>query len=205
MANKACGFLYRQFVPTLCKALKGSVNCSKTDAASCAVRGKYPVGSFTINRHIHTSQTADSRRFSAVAELKTPESSKTATELVIETLVSTDLGRLFAVVQVAGKQRKVTTEDVIIVQSDFPPNVGDRIRLEKVLLVGGKDFTLMGTPMLSRQQVCVEATVIEKTISQYQINFGYKRRHRSSHFRLNRNQQTVLLINSIDVNRNMDL
>ncbi|XP_021368906.1 uncharacterized protein LOC110460362 isoform X2 [Mizuhopecten yessoensis] len=131
MANKACGFLYRQFVPTLCKALKGSVNCSKTDAASCAVRGKYPVGSFTINRHIHTSQTADSRRFSAVAELKTPESSKTATELVIETLVSTDLGRLFAVVQVAGKQRKVTTEDVIIVQSDFPPNVGDRIRLEK--------------------------------------------------------------------------
>ncbi|XP_060077802.1 large ribosomal subunit protein bL21m-like isoform X2 [Ylistrum balloti] len=130
--------------------------------------------------------------------------SRTAVDLVNETLASEDLGRLFAVVQVAGKQRKVTTEDVIIVEAYFPPTVGDRIRLEKVLLVGGKDFTLMGMPMLSRQQVCVEATVIEKTLSHYKINFGYKRRHRHSHFKLTRNQQTVLLINSIEVNRSIE-
>jgi len=51
---------------------------------------------------------------------------------VTEALQSTDLGRLFAVVQVAGKQRKVTTEDIIVVESDFFPTIGDKIRLEKV-------------------------------------------------------------------------
>ncbi|XP_060077801.1 large ribosomal subunit protein bL21m-like isoform X1 [Ylistrum balloti] len=205
MANKACGFLSRQLVPALCKTLKGPLNASKTDAATCVMRGKYPVGSFSINRHFHISNSTHSRRFGTAAELKcSPEVSKTAVDLVNETLASEDLGRLFAVVQVAGKQRKVTTEDVIIVEAYFPPTVGDRIRLEKVLLVGGKDFTLMGMPMLSRQQVCVEATVIEKTLSHYKINFGYKRRHRHSHFKLTRNQQTVLLINSIEVNRSIE-
>ncbi|XP_033741471.1 39S ribosomal protein L21, mitochondrial-like [Pecten maximus] len=206
MANKACGFLSRQFVPALCKTLKGSFNALKPDTTTCVVRGKYPVGSFSINRHFHTSNSVQSRRFSTAAELKcSPEASKNVVDLVNETLVTEDLGRLFAVVQVAGKQRKVTTEDMIIVEANFPPTVGDRIRLEKVILVGGKDFTLLGTPMLSRQQVCVEATVIEKTLSHYKVNFGYRRRHRRSHFRLVRNQQTVLLINSINVNRNMEL
>ncbi|KAK7476278.1 hypothetical protein BaRGS_00032471 [Batillaria attramentaria] len=47
----------------------------------------------------------------------------------------------------------------------FHQTVGDRLRLEKVLLVGGRDFTLIGQPMISRDHVKVEATVIEKTLS----------------------------------------
>ncbi|XP_069131995.1 large ribosomal subunit protein bL21m-like [Argopecten irradians] len=206
MATKACGFISRQIVPSLCNALKGSLNATKSETATCILRGKYPIGSFSINRHLHTSNSVQSRRFSTAAELKcSPEENKNAVDFVNEALETEDLGRLFAVVQVAGKQRKVTTEDVIIVEADFPPNVGDRIRLEKVILVGGKDFTLLGTPLLSRQQVCVEATVIEKTLSHYKVNFGYRPRRRCSFFSLSRNQQAVLLINSIEVNRNMEL
>ena len=50
------------------------------------------------------------------------------------TLSSPDLGRLFAVVHIAGHQRKVTTEDVVTILGDFYPDVGDRIRLEKVYI-----------------------------------------------------------------------
>lgn len=41
-------------------------------------------------------------------------------------------GRLFAVVRIAGAQRKITAEDIIVVDRVFPPSVGDRLRLEKV-------------------------------------------------------------------------
>ena len=41
-------------------------------------------------------------------------------------------GRLFAVVSMGGLQRKVTVEDVLIIEMEFTPTVGDRIRLEKV-------------------------------------------------------------------------
>jgi len=56
--------------------------------------------------------------------------------------------RNFAVVMVGGSQFKVTTEDVIVVRNQFYPTIGDKIRLEKVLLVGGKDFTVVGKPIL---------------------------------------------------------
>ena len=54
------------------------------------------------------------------------------TEKINSALQSSDVGRLFAVIHIAGKQRKVTTEDIILIQHYFAPNVGDRIRLEKV-------------------------------------------------------------------------
>lgn len=56
--------------------------------------------------------------------------------------------RNFAVVMVGGSQFKVTTEDVIVVRNHFYPTIGDKIRLEKVLLVGGKDFTVFGKPIV---------------------------------------------------------
>lgn len=45
---------------------------------------------------------------------------------------SADIGRLFAVVHIDGKQRKVTTEDLVVINGFFPPQIGDKIRLEKV-------------------------------------------------------------------------
>ncbi len=84
--------------------------------------------------------------------------------------------RLFAVVQIAGSQYKITTEDIVLVRNPFYPTIGDRIRLEKVLLIGGKDFTVLGKPLVSKEFVRIEATVIEKTLSQNVIVFRYKPR-----------------------------
>lgn len=43
-----------------------------------------------------------------------------------------DEGRLFAVVQVMGKQYKITDGDIIILEGYWAPTIGDKIRLEKV-------------------------------------------------------------------------
>lgn len=49
---------------------------------------------------------------------------------------------------IAGSQFKVTNEDVIVIRNPFYPTIGDKIRLEKVLLVGGNDFTIVGKPLV---------------------------------------------------------
>ena len=43
-------------------------------------------------------------------------------------------GRLFAVVHAAGKQRKVTVEDIVVIDRQMDADVGDRIRLNKVVI-----------------------------------------------------------------------
>lgn len=83
----------------------------------------------------------------------------------------------------AGKQFKVTENDLIVVQGYWPPNPGDKLKLEKILLVGGTDFTLVGRPILNRELVGVDATVIDKTFSHTKYEFRY--RPRKQYKRLN--------------------
>ncbi|XP_052243829.1 39S ribosomal protein L21, mitochondrial-like [Dreissena polymorpha] len=110
---------------------------------------------------------------------------------------ASELGRLFAVVHVDGQQRKVTTEDLLLINGFFPPQIGDKIRLEKVMLVGGRDFTLMGKPILKRDLVNVEATVIEKTMSHVRVNFTMLKRFRR--LKLVQHPQAVIVINKIEL------
>jgi len=81
------------------------------------------------------------------------------------------IGRMFAIVQICGKQFKVTENDIIIIEGFWPPNIGDHLKLEKVLLVGSTDFTLVGRPILNRELVTIDATVIEKTLSHTKTRF----------------------------------
>jgi large subunit ribosomal protein L21 len=114
-------------------------------------------------------------------------------------LQSQHAGRLFAVVHVAGKQRKVTPEDIIVIDKPLDADIGQRIRLNKVLLVGGKDFSILGRPVLNPNLVRVEATIIEKTLSHTNVIFWYKRRQNHRFLRLRRDQLTYLRINDIDL------
>ncbi|KAM8843749.1 large ribosomal subunit protein bL21m [Synchiropus picturatus] len=110
-----------------------------------------------------------------------------------------DFGRLFAVVHFAAHQWKVTAEDLILIENHFDAECGDRIRLEKVLLVGAQDFTLLGRPLLGKDLVRVEATVIEKTESWPKIHQRFWRRHRYQRREIIVPKQTVLRINSIQL------
>ncbi|XP_041918140.1 39S ribosomal protein L21, mitochondrial [Alosa sapidissima] len=110
-----------------------------------------------------------------------------------------DYGRLFAVVHFASRQWKVTNEDLILIENHIDAECGDRIRMEKVLLLGGENFTLIGRPLLGRDLVRVEATVIEKTESWPMVHMRFWKRHRYQRKRIIIQPQTVLRINSIEV------
>uniref|UniRef100_A0A8C3VVZ4 Large ribosomal subunit protein bL21m n=1 Tax=Catagonus wagneri TaxID=51154 RepID=A0A8C3VVZ4_9CETA len=118
---------------------------------------------------------------------------------VNELIAAGRYGRLFAVVHLAGHQWKVTSEDLILIENELDIACGERIRLEKVLLVGADDFTLLGKPLLGKELVRVEATVIEKTESWPKINMKFKKRKNYRRKRVTVNPQTVLRINSIEV------
>lgn len=85
-------------------------------------------------------------------------------------------GRLFAVIHVAGKQYKVTDSDLIVIRGYWPPQPGDQISFDKVLLLGSKDFSLVGRPLLNRQLVSIDATVIDKTFSHIITHFRFRKR-----------------------------
>ncbi|XP_034232884.1 39S ribosomal protein L21, mitochondrial [Thrips palmi] len=117
-------------------------------------------------------------------------------------------GRLFAIIQLANRQWKITPEDVVVVEGHWPPNVGDSIRLEKVLLVGSSDFTLVGMPLLRPDLVNIQATVVEKRLSHTKTNFKKKRRKQYQRINFYRYQHTMIRINSITlsaVNEKKDL
>ncbi|XP_062327108.1 39S ribosomal protein L21, mitochondrial [Osmerus eperlanus] len=114
-------------------------------------------------------------------------------------LAQGDLGRLFAVVHFASRQWKVTNEDLILIENHIEAECGDRIRMEKVLMVGGEDFTMIGRPLLGRNLVRVEATVVEKTESWPKVHMRFWKRHRFQKKKIVIQPQTILRINSIEV------
>ncbi|KFV65017.1 hypothetical protein N307_14977, partial [Dryobates pubescens] len=70
---------------------------------------------------------------------------------------------------------------------------------QEVLLVGADDFTLLGRPLLGKELVRVEATVVEKTESWPKVHMRFWRRHNYQRKRTIVTPQTVLRINSIEV------
>lgn len=104
-------------------------------------------------------------------------------------------GRLFAIVHLGGKQRRVTDGDLVMIEGAHPTQVGDIIRAEKVLLLGSKDFTLLGRPILRPDLVRVEATVVEKSLTH--TNTYFKKKRRKNYMRINCNHLLLMLVQVI--------
>ncbi|KAL7039787.1 hypothetical protein ACKWTF_000113 [Chironomus riparius] len=117
---------------------------------------------------------------------------------------NSEAGRLFAVVQLCGKQFKITQGDVIMLEGFWEPTNGDQLRLEKVLLCGSQDFTLVGRPILQKGLVDIQATIIEKSLSHTRTHFKYKKRKQYRRINFQRSPTTVLRINSIEINNSVD-
>ncbi|XP_014612081.1 PREDICTED: 39S ribosomal protein L21, mitochondrial [Polistes canadensis] len=129
---------------------------------------------------------------------------KDVTKEINKQIAMDKVGRLFAVVHLCGKQFKITENDIIIIQGHWPPTIGDKIKLEKVLLVGGTDFTLIGKPILNGELVSINATVIEKTLSSTKYHFRMKKRKQYRRLNFYRTPHTMLRINTIDINGDID-
>jgi len=68
-----------------------------------------------------------------------------------------------------------------------------------VLVAGGSDFSLIGRPLVQPGLVDVQATIIEKCLSHTRIHFKKKRRKQYVRFNFQRAQNTMIMINSINI------
>jgi large subunit ribosomal protein L21 len=82
---------------------------------------------------------------------------------------------MFAIVATSGKQFKVSEGDRIVVDR-VPANVGQTVRLDSVLLLGGDDKPLVGTPFVDG--AAVEATVVSHRAGDKVIVFKFEARKR---------------------------
>jgi large subunit ribosomal protein L21 len=82
---------------------------------------------------------------------------------------------MFAIVETSGRQFRVTEGDRIVVDR-VAARVGETVRLDSVLLVGGQDSPTIGTPFVPG--AAVEATVIAHRAGDKVIVFKYRPKKR---------------------------
>ncbi|CAH0718708.1 unnamed protein product, partial [Brenthis ino] len=114
-------------------------------------------------------------------------------------LIESRSSRNFAIIHLLGKQWRVSDGDLLVVEGYWPPNIGDKITLDKVLLAGTKDVSLIGRPLVQPGLVTVTATIISKGLSHTRTHFKKKRRKQFMRINFQRAQQTMLRINSVEI------
>lgn len=82
---------------------------------------------------------------------------------------------MFAIVETSGRQFRVTEGDRIVVDR-VAARVGETVRLDSVLLLGGEDSPTIGTPFIP--DAAVEATVIAHRAGDKVIVFKYRPKKR---------------------------
>ena len=101
---------------------------------------------------------------------------------------------MFAIVATSGKQFKVSEGDRIVVDR-VPANVGQTVRLDSVLLLGGDSKPLVGTPFVDG--AAVEATVVSHRSGDKVIVFKFEARKRHRRKTGHRQQLSELRIGAI--------
>nr|XP_021188469.2 39S ribosomal protein L21, mitochondrial [Helicoverpa armigera] len=142
-----------------------------------------------------------SRLATTLAPVESKTVPETPKDVIAEcnNLIKNNASRNFAIVHLLGKQWRVTDGDLLVVEGFWPPTIGDRIKLDKVLLAGTKDFSLIGRPIVQPGLVDVTATVISKGLSHTRTHFKKKRRKQFMRINFQRAPQTVLRINSVEI------
>ncbi|KAF4696106.1 hypothetical protein FOZ60_002335 [Perkinsus olseni] len=109
-----------------------------------------------------------------------------------------DLENAF-VVFLSGKwlQHKATVGDIIQTERIKRKQAGDQIVFGSVLLVGTKDWTLMGKPVIPYAKV--HCTIEQQTLTKDQVSFIYKPKRRWFRFRRVRYWVTMLRLDRIEV------
>jgi len=109
--------------------------------------------------------------------------------------------QLFAVIQTGGKQYRVAPGDMIAIDK-IPVNVDTQVKFQKVLLVGGSDFTAVGRPIIP--QTFVTGTVCEQKRAAHVIVFKKKRRKGYRRTRGHRQLVSVVRIDDIELSESVN-
>ena len=101
---------------------------------------------------------------------------------------------MFAIVATSGKQFRVSEGDRIVVDR-VSAKVGETVRLDSVLMVGGDGGPMVGTPFVSG--AAVEATVVSHRSGDKVIVFKFEARKRKRRKTGHRQQLSELRIGAI--------
>lgn len=110
--------------------------------------------------------------------------------------------RLFAIIHMFGKQHLITTGDLLSIDHHIPLECGQKLLFNKCLVLGGKDFSIIGRPILDKEIFKVDATVIEKTMTDIRCKYWHKPRNRGiQKFLYQTHPRTVFRINNIELKK----
>jgi large subunit ribosomal protein L21 len=101
---------------------------------------------------------------------------------------------MFAIIATSGKQYRVQEGDRILVDR-MTQDVGEKVRLESVLMLGGEDRPMIGTPLVSG--ALVDATVMAHRSGDKLIVFKFEARKRHRRKIGHRSQLSELQIGAI--------
>uniref|UniRef100_A0A6G1SHC3 Large ribosomal subunit protein bL21m n=1 Tax=Aceria tosichella TaxID=561515 RepID=A0A6G1SHC3_9ACAR len=108
--------------------------------------------------------------------------------------------RLFAVIHMFGKQRLVTNGDLFMVDHHLPLECGEKLLINKCLVLGGKDFSIIGRPLIDKDLFRINATVVEKTMTDHKCSYRHVPRDGGNQkFLFQARPRTVLRINEIEL------
>ncbi len=104
---------------------------------------------------------------------------------------------MYAIIETGGKQYRVTSGDVVSLES-LKGDVGSTITFEKVLLIGGKSDsqTLVGAPYVAK--AALQAEIVEHTRGEKILTIKYKRRKGYRRTMGHRQELTRVLVTKID-------
>jgi large subunit ribosomal protein L21 len=103
---------------------------------------------------------------------------------------------MFAVLKTGGKQYKVSQGDVIQVEK-LEGNVGDKVTLDQVLMIGESDQVDVGSPMVQGSSVTGE--IIDQVKGPKIIVF--KKRRRKNYRRKNGHRQLITHLKITDISK----
>lgn len=110
--------------------------------------------------------------------------------------------RLFAIAHLFGRQRIITAGDLVQVDGHFPLKCGEKLLLNKCLVLGGKDFSIIGRPLVDKDLFRIEATIVEQTMSDHRCFYRSEPRNRGiKKYFYQSLPTTVLRINEIELKK----
>mmetsp|Transcript_14312 Transcript_14312/g.36206 ORF Transcript_14312/g.36206 Transcript_14312/m.36206 type:complete len:245 (+) Transcript_14312:85-819(+) len=103
--------------------------------------------------------------------------------------------KFFAVVEVGAQQFKVTADDLIFTEKLKGVDVNDKVRLDRVLLVGSKDETVIGRPFIPT------ATVIAAVEEQFRDGkvLVFKKKRRNNYRRTQGHRQHLTALRILEI------
>lgn len=116
---------------------------------------------------------------------------------VLEPLVKQ---RLFAVIHLFGKQHIITSGDLLTTDNHIPLECGKTLLINKCLILGGRDFSIIGRPIIDKELFKIEATVVEQTMTDHRCQYRSKPRNRGlKKYFFQSLPRTTLRINDIEL------